>query len=99
MSSISLERRATKTIIVATLQVGGPCREEASQNVFPARAPALFIRAFLFDGGSLDGVMGFLPSCGRCRLVLPLTAGQEECQTQHLLAPALFFEMPCACFQ
>src|SRR5438045_4673007 len=27
---------------------------------FPACAPALFIRAFLFDWGSLDGVMGFL---------------------------------------
>ena len=45
--------------------------------------------------GTLTGVMGFLSSCGRCRLI----AGQEESQTQHLLAPALFFEMPCACFQ
>ncbi|SRR6266481_147186 len=60
---------------------------------------ALFMWAFLFYWGSLDGVMRFLPTCGRCRLVLPLTAGQEESQTQHLLASALLFEMPCACFQ
>jgi len=52
------QRRATKTIIVATLQVGGLCREFSAN--FPPCAPALFIRAFLFDWGSLDGVMAFL---------------------------------------